>query len=110
VTRDVLQMVMLMVMMMTVMVMMMVVVVMLMIMMRDDGPGVNNTNASIFSVPLLKAYGFNPLQLALACISSIRSASGGSGTAGSSRSSSSLPVGDSETDALLFNPLDEAGD
>jgi hypothetical protein len=63
---------------------------------------------------LLKAYGFNPLQLVFACISRTRSAVGGghseSADGGSSGGTSGRHHGSSETDALLFNPLDEPGD
>jgi hypothetical protein len=71
---------------------------------------------ALISVPLLKAYGFSPLQLAKACMSRLRNATDGLGRgaaaadAFSGSNSSDAPAGPCETDALLFNPLDEPGD
>jgi hypothetical protein len=72
------------------------------------------SDAASFSVPLLKAYGFNPLQLLFACISKMRNAIDGvrqGGSAGGDSSSARAhQPGASETDALLFNPLDGPDD
>jgi hypothetical protein len=72
------------------------------------------SDAASLSVPLLKAYGFNPLQLLFACISKMRNVIDGvrqsDSLGGDSSSTRARQAGSSETDALLFNPLDDPGD
>jgi hypothetical protein len=72
------------------------------------------TDAAVFSIPLLRAYDLSPVHFASVLIGRLRMAAAGSGRSERAEdiihASTERAARACETDALLFNPLDEPGE